>query len=84
MDLSVYLEVIQPVEVYTNNITHNLGKWLMKLAYTKPCGDLEEIWLQVSQGLDSPVGMGIGRVSPFYQRSTNNSTQRMVGVVMKD
>lgn len=62
MGLSVYLEVIQPVEVYTNNITHNLGKMADEAGLYEALWRPEEFGYKLAKDLIHPLAWGLAEL----------------------
>lgn len=59
MSLDVYLEVMKPTEVYSANITHNLGRMAEEAGIYKALWRPEEIGITKAEQLIEPLTAGL-------------------------
>jgi len=59
VSLNVYLKVVQPCEVYSANITHNLGKMAGEAGIYKHLWRPEEIGISTAGQLIDPLAAGL-------------------------
>lgn len=62
MSLDVSLMVTQPVEIYTNNITHNLGSMAAAAGIYQHLWRPEELNIKTAQELIEPLSQGLSRL----------------------
>ena len=62
MSLDVYLEVVKPSEVYSANITHNLGKMAEEAGIYMPLWRPEEIGITKAGQLIEPLTEGLAKL----------------------
>ena len=63
MGLSVYLEVVQPVDVYTNNITHNLNKMAIAAGLYEALWRPEEVGYKLAKDLIHHLAYGLAELT---------------------
>lgn len=63
MGLSVYLEVVQPVDVYTNSITHNLNKMALASGLYEALWRPEEVGYKLAKDLIYPLTTGLAELT---------------------
>lgn len=59
MSLDVYLEVVQPTDVFSQNITHNLGSMAEEAGIYQHCWRPEEIGITHAKQLIEPLRTAI-------------------------
>lgn len=62
MSLDVYLEDLRPTEVYSNNITHNLGRMAREAGLYEPLWRPEEIHINRAGDLVSVLEEGLTKL----------------------
>lgn len=62
MSLDVYLEKMEPVDVYWRNITHNLTKMASEAGIYKHLWHPEELGITYARDLIEPIRAGIARL----------------------
>lgn len=65
MGLSVYLEVVQPVDVYTNSITHNLNKMALASGLYEALWRPEEVGYKLAKDLIYPLTEGLAELKAY-------------------
>lgn len=63
MSLDVYLEVVQPTTVYTNNITHNLCKMAVAAGLYGALWRPEEAGYKLAKELIHPLAQGLAELA---------------------
>ena len=73
MSLDVYLEVVAPVEVYWDNITHNMGKMADAAGIYQHLWRPEELGITTAAELIAPLRAGLENLSarPEYFKKFN-------------
>ena len=59
MSLDVYLEAVRPAEVYSGNITHNLGRMAAEAGIYQALWRPEEIGITKAEQLVEPLSAGL-------------------------
>jgi hypothetical protein len=62
MSLDVWLTAVQPTEVYSRNITHNLNKMAMEAGIYEPLWRPEEVGITHAHQLVEPLTVGLEKL----------------------